>query len=184
MESADLQHIERRARLKYELGRARRALLGFAPALLVVVAASLLAKRPDPTMVFGGLMFGLGVVLLWYGRDLKRAVLPGLAAGIVPLTLAICANRMGHACLDDRCLMVCIPACVTGGVIAGLAVAVIGHRQKHRFGFWLAASAIALLTGAMGCACIGYSGVIGLAIGYGAGMVPAAIRALLSRNSG
>jgi hypothetical protein len=64
--------------------------------------------------------------------------------------------------------MVCIPACATGGVVAGLAVAGVGASPKrHRF--LIAASSVALLTGAMGCACVGHAGVAGLALGFGAG---------------
>src|SRR5688572_9234147 len=101
MDSIDLERVERRARFKYEWSRVRRALLGFAPAMLVVGIAALFARYPSSALMFGLLMFVVGVTLLWYGRDLKRAVLPGLVAGIVPLTLVLCANRVGHACMGN-----------------------------------------------------------------------------------
>src|SRR5689334_6323211 len=97
MDSSHVQHVERRTRLKYEWSRARRALLGFAPAL-GLVALAMRFGRPLPALVFGALMFAVGVLLLWYGRDLKRAVLPGLAAGVIPLTLIACAKQVGHVC--------------------------------------------------------------------------------------
>jgi hypothetical protein len=183
MDSIDLERLERRARLKYEWSRARWAFFGFAPAMLVVGIAVQFARNPSSTAWFGLLMFVVGVSLLWYGRDLKRAVLPGLVAGIVPLTLVLCANHVGHACMGDECMMVCLPACAGGGIVAGLVVAAVGYRRGHGAGFWVGASAVALLTGAMGCICVGYSGLGGLALGYGAGIVPAAARRLFARGS-
>ncbi len=48
-----------------------------------MVAAVALSKYPMWAFALGGLLFVGGVILLWYGRDLKRAVLPGLAAGLL-----------------------------------------------------------------------------------------------------
>jgi hypothetical protein len=172
MAPGNLEHIKRRARLKYEWSRARRAVAGFAPAAVIVIAAALLGNRPASTLAIGSALFVSSAILLWYGRDLRRAVLPGVVAGMVPLTFALCANHFGHACTGDRCIMLCVPACTLGGLVAGLAVAAIGHRGRHGFGFWGAASGLALLTGAMGCACVGYSGVAGLGVGFTAGLVP------------
>jgi hypothetical protein len=174
MESAE--HVEARARLRYELGRMRRAVLGFAPVFALVAVAALLAKRPTTTVAFGAGVFAVGAILLWYGRDLRRAVLPGVAAGIVPLAFALCANHIGHACMGERCLSLCIPACAAGGVLAGLAVAGIGIRRRSGPGFWIAASIVALLTGAMGCGCVGYAGVGGLAVGFAVGLAPGMLR--------
>jgi len=158
----------------------RRALIGFAPALLIVAIAALFGKRPSATVAFGIAMFGVGVVLLWYGRELKRAVLPGLAAGLVPLVLVLCANHVGHACMGDSCMTVCIPACTVGGIVAGLAVARVGVRRRSGASFWFAASAVALLTGAMSSVCVGYAGIAGLALGFGVGMVPGLVRKFLA----
>ncbi len=183
MDSSELKHLERRVRRKYEWGRVRRAIVGFAPVIVVVVAAALLGNRPASTLMIGTAMFVSGAVLLWYGRDLRRAVLPGVVAGMVPLTLAICANHFGHVCSGESCMMLCVPACTLGGLVAGLAVAAVGHRGRHGPVFWAAASGLALLTGAMGCACVGYSGVAGLTIGLGAGLVPALVQRLSGQRS-
>jgi hypothetical protein len=165
-----VERIEQRVRVRYEVGRLRRALAGFAPVLILVAIAALVAKRPSVTLGFGVAVFAVGSVLLWYGRDVRRAVLPGLAAGIVPLVLTLCANHVGHACMDDRCLTLCIPVCAAGGVIAGLLVVIVGLRRRGRPAFWIAASGLALLTGAMGCGCVGYAGLAGLAIGFAGGL--------------
>jgi hypothetical protein len=140
----------------------------------------LLAKRPSATLAFGLGTFAVGAVLLWYGRDFRRAVLPGVLAGLVPLSLVLCASHVEHMCMGGSCMMVCLPLCAGGGALAGVVVAVIGVRGRHGWGFWLASSAVALLTGAMGCACVGLAGLAGLALGFGAGFVATAARKLFA----
>lgn len=171
MDSTDLAHVARRVRVAYELGRLRRGLLGMAPVILIVAVAACVTHRPVPTIWLGVVTIVVGATMLWYGREPQRAVLPGIAAGLVPLVLAICANHV-HACGTDGCSSLCVPACALGGVVAGLAVASVGNQRRAGGRFWLSASALALLTGAMGCACVGYSGIVGLGIGFAAGTVP------------
>ncbi len=172
MASVDLSQLERRARVAYEWGRVRRALIGFAPALLLSALAVWLGGKPLGSAPFGVAVFATGVVALWYGREPKRAVLPGLAAGLIPVVLTLGALHMGHLCFGDRCTTVCMEACVVGGVGAGITVGLIGTRRRSGFAFWLAASAVAMLTGAMSCVCLGYAGLVGLGAGYAAGVVP------------
>jgi len=171
MASTDLARLERRVRRAYELGRLRRALLGVVPVVVVVAIAACVTHRPESTLWFGLATLTTGMAMLWYGRDPQKAVLPGFAAGLVPLVFALCANHV-HSCGSDACSSLCVPSCTLGGVVAGLAVASVGNQRKAGSWFWLSASSLALLTGATGCACIGYLGVIGLGIGFGAGVVP------------
>ena len=175
MDSSELVRVRRRARVAYELGRTRRALLGVAPVMVVVAMAACFAHRPTSTLWFGLATMSVGGLMLWYGRDPQRAVLPGIAAGLVPLVFALCASNI-HICGADGCTTFCAPACAVGGIVAGLVVAGIGSQRRAGISFWLTGSALALLTGAMGCACIGYSGVIGLGLGFAAGVVPGLIR--------
>jgi hypothetical protein len=183
MASIELSKLEGQARRKYEWARARRAVIGFAPALLVVAVAALANTHPTSAVAFGSVMFVAGVALLWYGREIRRAVLPGLAMGLLPLTLALCANHMGHMCMGGSCMTVCVPACTVGGLGAGVGVSLIGLRWKQGPAFWLGASVLTLLTGAMGCSCVGYSGVVGLAFGYGLGLLPMLVRRFGRRPS-
>ena len=180
MDSLDVRRLQQRMRLKYEWSRARRALIGFAPVLVLVSLAAWLGAKPASAALFGSILFATGVTLLWYGRDLRRAVLPGIAAGIAPLVFALCANHIGHACTGSRCISLCIPACTLGGLVAGFGVAAVAGREKRGVGFWLGASAIALATGAMGCACMGYGGVIGLGVGYAVGLLPFVTRRMFA----
>lgn len=95
-------------------------------------------------------------------------MLPGFAAGLVPLALVLGANHV-HMCGSDGCTSLCLYACVIGDLAAALAVSVVGYRREARPAFWLSASAIALLTGAVGCVVVGYGGVAGLVLGFSAG---------------
>jgi hypothetical protein len=182
MDSTDLAQAQRRARVAYELARLRLALLGVAPVAVVVAVAACVAHRPVSTLWFGGATIAVGAAMLWYGRDPQRAVLPGIAAGLVPLALALCANNW-HSCGPGGCSSFCVPACTLGGVVAGLAVASVGNQRRAGVWFWLSASGLALLTGSMGCACIGYSGVVGLGVGFAAGVVPGLLRKTFAGTS-
>jgi hypothetical protein len=177
MDSTELQRTEDRARRAYEMSRLRRAILAFAPIFVLVVVAAIAGRRSGPTFAFGAGLFAFGVVLLWRGRDIKRAVLPGLAAGLAPLALAICARHAGHVCMGDQCMAVCVPACAAGGLAAGAVIAWIAIRRRRGLGFWLAASGVALFTGAMGCVCAGASGLVGLGLGFAVSGAPGLISA-------
>ena len=181
MDHLHLQTLQRRSRLKYEFSRLRRALIGFSPALLIVVATLLGTHRPI-VAAFGAVMFATGVLVLWHGRDVRRAVLPGLALGVLPLTLAICASHF-HSCSAAECTTWCASACTLGGLGAGAGAAVIGHRMQRSSGYWIAISAMTLLTGAMGSSCVGYAGLVGLAAGYMVGVAPEFVRAFFARKA-
>ena len=178
MASTDLALLEKRLRLRYETARLKLAVLGLIPALLASALAAWLGGDPAFAALLGAVIFVWGALLLWYGRDPGRAVLPGLAAGLVPLTFALCSQLMPHGCAADHCFSTCVPACAAGGLISGLVVAAVGLRGRHGAVFWLSASGLSLLTGAMGCACVGYPGVIGMVLGYGAGLALSAISKL------
>lgn len=170
MVSTEPSLVQRRARRAYELARVRRAIVGVLPVLVIIACAAPFAQRLASTLGFGLATAVAGAVMLWYGRDPQRAVLPGVVAGLVPLALSLGANFV-HVCGPLGCSSLCVPACSLGGTLAGLGVARVGHRRRAGPAFWLSASGLALLTGAMGCACIGYSGLVGLGLGFGAGLV-------------
>lgn len=179
MGSTEVKGGENRARLAYEMSRLRRAVLGFAPMLALVAVALLLGNRSMPTLAFGMGLFVFGVVLLWYGHDVKRAVLPGVAAGTVPLIFALCSRHMGQTYMDGRGMAICVSACVAGGLIAGAVISFAGIRGKRGFGFLLAAAGVTLFTGAMGCVCAGGWGLVGLVIAFGVSAAPGLISAAM-----
>jgi hypothetical protein len=152
----------------------RRAALAFAPVFLLIVGAALIGERVGYILAFGAALFILGVGFLWYGRGVKRAVLPGLAAGVIPLIFGLCAKYV-HDCMGPGCLAFCVPACFAGGLVAGIVVDVVGLRTANNIGFWVAASGVGLLTGAMGCVCAGALGLAGLVTGFALSAVPGVI---------
>jgi len=166
MEPSEVLLLERRFRRVYELGRLKRALVGFVPMLLLVLASMTFGGRFSIAIIIAPLLFAGGVLALWYGREPGRGVLPGALAGGAALVLVLCANQMGHFCTGEGCLSWCLPACITSGVLAGAVISFIGVRQRRGWGYWVSASGITLLTGALGCSCVGFSGLIGLAAGF------------------
>jgi len=166
MNPTDLDVLERRFRHVYERARLKRAFVGFLPMVALILVSIAFGGRPDAAIVLGPLLIGAGVLALWYGQEPARGVLPGALAGGAALVLALCANHVGHFCTGDRCMSWCLPACITGGFLAGALVSFVGVRQRRRAGYWVSASGITLLTGALGCSCIGFSGMIGLAVGF------------------
>jgi hypothetical protein len=177
----DWVKVRAAARWAYERARLKRALLGVTPLALIVVVALCFASRPTSTMAFALAALALGIVMLWYGREPKRAFLLGAAAGIVPLVLVTMANHI-HVCGPSGCETWCFQACCTGGVSAGLLVAYRGHQSGAGVTYWLSASSLALLVGAMGCSCIGVAGLVGLVLGFGAGVIPLALRRIVLRQ--
>jgi len=184
MQSTDLDRLERRARRGYEQARIRRALLGVLPVALLVGLVFCLRLHPHPhvMLVVGASAFALGAALLWFGREPARAVLPGLVAGLLPLWLALCSRHLGHVCTDTECMSMCLPVCAAGGVLAGLVVSWYGALRGRKVWFWVSASGMTLLTGAVGATCAGYQGVLTVAAGYGLGLAAGFIVARLRRS--
>jgi hypothetical protein len=158
-------------------------LLGVLPVALLVVVVWCLGLHPHPHVMLAVAagVFALGAALLWYGRDPARAVLPGLAAGFLPLCLALCTRHLGHLCTDAECIAMCLPVCVAGGVLAAAVVSWYGALRQRSAWFWISASGLALLTGAVGATCAGYEGALAVAAGYALGFVGAFLFTRLRR---
>ncbi len=164
-----------RAERAYEIGRARRAATLSVPLLAFAVVAVCLGARPLAACCVGVMLLGVAWFCLWRGQTLGRAVFPGVVAGLVPLALAVGAQSCGHVCTGTQCVSLCIPACTIGGVVAGLLIARSSRHVSSRGAFLAGASAIAILVGSLGCACVGYGGVAGLAVGLAFTLVPASL---------
>ena len=175
MGSIEIAQLQKRVRLTYEFSRLRRAALGMVPVLGIVAVATLFTHRPASAMAFGAAAVLAGLTMLWFGREPQKAVLPGIVAGIVPLVFALSANYV-HSCGMHGCSTWCVPACALGGVVSGLVVAGMGNQRRAGPMFWISASSLALLIGAMGCSCVGYTGLGGLALGFVSGTVPGLLR--------
>jgi len=164
------------ARRAYEVGRARYAAWAAAPTLAVVIVAVLMSDQRASALLIGAALYATAALLHWRGRHLGRGVLPGVAAGIVPFAAAHAARLYGHMCTPEGCVSLCVPACLTGGLIAGAGVARLAWRSERLRASWAPACGVAALTGALGCACLGYGGMLALAAGLVLGAAPLALR--------
>ena len=181
MERNELMRVRQRARRAYELARVRFALVGIVPIAIVVCVALGFARNPSSSIAFGACATLLGFAMVWHGRGLERRVFLGLAAGLTPLVFALWANQV-HMCGAHGCTSLCLPACALGGVVSGLTISAFVSPKKP-MSHWISASALALLVGAMGCACMGYSGLVGLGLGFSGGMTSGVFgRALQARR--
>src|SRR5690554_6385848 len=68
------QHLDKKARRVYELGRLRRALLGCAPIALFALIAHALHGAELRVLALASILVSLSLIMLFYGRDLQRAV--------------------------------------------------------------------------------------------------------------
>jgi hypothetical protein len=162
-----------RARRAYEWSRLRAALpaaLWIAPMMIATLA---IGGPQTQLRVGAGVVLAIVVVMFaWRGRAASRAIGPGLVAGLAPLVLPLVMRTM-HLCGMHGCLMLCFPACIAGGVIGGLVVALaVRHVSEGRLTFTLATATIAMLCGAMGCLVAGFGGLLGMMIAVATLPVP------------
>ncbi len=169
---ADVDVAKEGARRAYERGRVRDALVGILPIAVIIVLAGFVDRTWTPVIFAGPPLLVVTAVLLWRGRHFGRAVLPGVAAGVVPFVAMQIARATGHACAGSACYSVCVPACVIGGSLAGVLLAQMAKRSTAPLTSWGAGGVVAALTGALGCACVGTFGVLGLLVGLLVGSAP------------
>lgn len=168
--------IEERARRAYENGRRVRAAELSAPFLAIGVLAMVTGTRVSTAIFVSLALTLLAFAFLVRGQSLGRAVLPGLLLGLVPFGCAHAAQHvpasLGHLCTGSQCVSWCIPMCAAGGLIAGAWIGRLARRAASPFVFAVGAGSLAVLTGSLGCACVGLSGVAGAALGLGSGLLP------------
>lgn len=171
-----------RATRAYERGRLQWAAKSALPVVLVPLVSLALGGRAGGSMALGAALVAVFGALLWTGRGFATGAKTGLFAGIPALLLAHAAQLSGHVCVGDGCYSLCLPACVAGGLVAGVVVARAARRSPTPGVTVACAAGVSLLTGALGCSCVGYSGVVGLVAGLGTSLgaallVPRASRA-------
>lgn len=164
--AADLPALESQARRAYEWARVRRAAWGVVPLGALVLAAGLLGSRTLQVAVAGVLLLAVASTSLWAGRGFQRSLVPGVLAGLVPLALVTCAAKVGHHCDGATCRSLCLSASLLGGAGAGAAVGLWAVFRTAPLGVMAAAAAGALLTGALGCSCVGLTGLAALASSF------------------
>ena len=169
--------LEARARRAYELGRFRRA-ARLAPFVLLAAGAAVACGRPLPlTALIAGALLPICVGLAFAGGPAGRGVVPGLLAGSAALAMPLLVMTVGHACLGDSCMSLCLPACVAGGAVAGAVIAKLAARHERDARFLGGALAVAGLMGALGCTIAGTAGVAGMLAGVRAAGAPLLVAA-------
>jgi hypothetical protein len=162
------------ARRAYERGRVQAALWRAAPLVPVVAWTWGWCRYPALAAACGAALVALTVAFRWRGQVWGRAVMPGLAAGLVPFVLPFSMRGASEVCVGGMCCSLCLVGCIGGGVLAGVLV---GRRasalDEGRAAFLAAAGTLALLAGAPACAFAGVIGVAGLLLGFAGGTAPA-----------
>jgi hypothetical protein len=168
----ELERIEAKARRSYERTRVVRAVGAASPAIVPILLVELAGHASSWLPIIGVALYSTGGFLLWRGQHWGRGVLPGAAAGIIPLVLALCAMAFPYTCSSAMCTSICVASCVAGGILAGGAVGWFAVRTSAKPAFLLSASGIAVLVGALGCSCVGAGGVLGLLGGLLVAVLP------------
>ncbi len=155
-----------KAKTAYELSRLKlglgtSAFVSVLPLLSLALGGQISAASALGTL----LVFTVGV-LVWRGGLLSLSAMSGLKAGLFPLVLSHAANLYGHVCIPGRgCSSLCIPACSVGGLVAGFLIERVAFSASRPWLIRLVGATVGFLTGALGCACVGSAGLIGLVAG-------------------
>ena len=171
MESADLAA---RARRVYESGRLRWA-SQIAWVVAALVAISFVSVGPSLVSAATGIaLLGAATAMRWRGQAWGAGVRSGLLAGLIPFALLLSMKcGSGYFCTLGECMTNCTRYCGMGGLAAGLLLAMRATRREDKIVEFLSASSIiAALTGLLGCFVGGITGMIWMAIGELAAMVP------------
>jgi hypothetical protein len=172
MESADLAARARRA---YEAGRLRRA-AQIAWVVLALVFGSFVAVGASPVSAATGLaLLFLTIALRWRGQTWGAAVRTGLTAGLIPYALLItfkCSSSL--YCSLGGCMSHCVRFCGFGGLAAGVLLAMRARQHDEDIAqFMVAGTAVAALTGLLGCFVGGMTGMLWMLVGELAATIPA-----------
>ena len=160
------------------LARWRVLLVAVAVTAIALCEAQLGTLRPGVALPCGAVIAGVVYVASVRGLDAWRGAREGLAAGLLPLVAALGAERMGIMCTPAGCSSLCVPACAASGALAALWIARRGVAAGARGAYFASAGLVATSVGALGCACVSYTGAAALAVamvlalGAGAALTP------------
>jgi len=151
MDSTDLARAEHSARLRYEWEEfdARSSALRRSNVVGVAVAIAVIERRPCASVLRPSFA---GVAMLWYGRESSARCFPESRPESCPGDGA-CASHV-ETRMHRRWVHDALRTCVHTWVASSRP-----RRCEHSTSvagsvwFWVSASSIALLTGAMGCTC-------------------------------
>jgi hypothetical protein len=165
------------ARGAFVRGRLRESAMVMLIAALLVLVGTLCSPRPEQALLFGALLLLTSGAFAFVGRDAGRAVLPAMLLGSLPLACALVGPHLGHVCTGSACISFCVPFCSAGGLVAGILLERFSRAQRHPWRTWAFGVIIGACAGAMGCACVGMGGILGMSLGL---VSPRLVRGALS----
>jgi hypothetical protein len=164
------------AQRAWEWQQAGRATVGTIPIVFLCLAMLAISGRAVQISTIGAGLVVAVWLSLFLGREFRRGVLPGIAAGIFPLVMATTAEMVGHSCSAEGCVSWCVPACIAGGVTGGALLSWSARRREWPLSQLLVGGWVSILCGALGCSCVGYSGIVGMVAGLAIPTAPVLIR--------
>lgn len=162
--------LQAAARGAYERARVRRAMAVAAPVALVPAVSFLLGTSRASAATLGVALVAVVAWVVWRGGAVALSGATGLKVGLIPLAFAHAAKAFGHVCTPAGCTTLCVPACAAGGVLAGGALEWFARRTQRPHLTRALGAGVAALTGALGCSCVGYAGLLALLVGLAASM--------------
>lgn len=171
MESADLAARARRA---YEVGRLRWAAQNAWVVAALVAVSFVAAGVSAVSAATGALLLATVTLMRWRGRTWSAAARAGLGAGLIPFALVLCLKcGSGYLCALGGCMAQCSRFCGFGGLAAGVLLATRARRRDDDVAqFLVAATAVAVLTGLLGCCVGGLMGALWMVAGELAATAP------------
>jgi hypothetical protein len=165
-----------RARGAFVRGRLRESLAVMLLGTALALAGTLLSTRPLQAAIFGALLLLASGVFAFMGRDAGRAVVPAMLVGSLPLACALLGPHLGHVCTGSACVSFCVPLCSAGGLLAGGLLERFARVQQRPWRTWVFGVIVGACAGAMGCACVGVGGILGMSLGL---VTPRVVRSVL-----
>ncbi len=159
----DLEQLAHRARRAAEWSRARMAARVVVAVVALATVAIIAGGGVVPCACLATLLFVAAALLRWWGRDGIDAVRLGLMTGTVPLLAAALLPTVGVACAPSDHVAEAELLCAIAGAAAGVGLAVLADRARHRWRSWLLATGVAALTTTLGCLSLGAS-VLGVTL--------------------
>ncbi len=156
----------------YDRGQRFEAWLPSALVVVFLFAAWLAGAHLRQSWPWAALSLSLAWAIGRWGRSAgtarvrgglaRRLAVPALLGGLIPLACGLCAMHVGHVCAGGVCSSVCVPACASGGVVAGLILGRMWALQRAPAsvvgsGFVLCAS-----LASVGCSCAGQGGILAM----------------------
>lgn len=158
------------ARAAYERSRRLFALRVAAPVALLPLMSLLMGTSMRSALALGAALVVSVALLMWRGGPFAWAGASGLKAGAIPFVLAHASKLVGHVCTPSGCTTLCVPACATGGVVAGLLIEWFARQGPSPTVTRVLGMTVAIFTGGLGCACVGSSGLVAMIVGLGASL--------------